>query len=80
MIHVMGTVTALTSKSVTVQTADRKRVEVVLTSTTTYVKGSQPAAWKDLKPGDRVVIHAVKVKNVLQAHEVRFSEPSSGMH
>jgi hypothetical protein len=27
-----------------------------------------------LKVGDRVVIHAVKVKDVLQAHDVRFSE------
>src|SRR5579871_809061 len=80
MIHVMGTVTALTDTSVTVQTADKKSVEVVLTSTTTYVKDSQQAAWRDLKPGDRVVIHAVKVKDVLQAHEVRFSEASSGMH
>lgn len=80
MIHVMGTVTALTDKSVTVQTSDKKSVEVALTSTTTYVKGTQPAAWKDLKPGYRVVIHAVKVKDVLQAHEVRFSEASSGMH
>ena len=78
MIHVMGTVSALTDKSVTVQTADKKNVEVVLTSATTYVKGAQPATWKDLKVGDRVVIHAVKVKELLQAHEVRFSEAPSG--
>ena len=74
MIHVMGTVTALTDTSVTVQTTDNKSVEVALTPTTTYVKGTQPAAWKDVKVGDRVVIHAVKVKDALQAHEVRFSE------
>jgi len=28
---------------------------------------------KELKIGDRVVIHAVKMKDALQAHEVRFS-------
>jgi hypothetical protein len=74
MIHVMGTVTAVTDKSVTVETADKKTVEVALTDTTTYQNGSKPATLKDLKVGDRVVIHAVKVKETLQAHEVRFSE------
>ena len=77
MIHVMGTVTALTDKSVTVETADKKTVEVALTATTTYEKGTQPAAWKDLKIGDRVVIHAVKVKDALQAHSVRFTEATT---
>ena len=80
MIHVMGTVTALTEKSVTVETTDKKSVEVALTSTTTYEKDSQPAAWKDLKVGDKVAIHAVKVKDALQAHSVRFSEQTSSAH
>jgi hypothetical protein len=74
MIHVIGTVTALTEKSITVTTADKQSVGVVLTQTTTYEKGTALAAWKDLKIGDRVVIHAVKVNDVLQAHDVRFSE------
>jgi hypothetical protein len=80
MIHVIGTVTALTDTSVTVQTTDNKSVEVLLTSATTYVKGAQPAKWKDLKIGDRVVIHAVKVKDALQAHEVRFSAATGSGH
>lgn len=74
MIHVMGTVTALTDKTVTVSTTDKKSIEVLLTETTTYENGAKPATWKDLKVGDRVVIHAVKVKDALQAHDVRFSE------
>ena len=77
MIHVMGTVTALTDTSVTVQTTDKKTVEVVLTDETTYQNGSKPAARKDLKVGDRVAIHAVKVKDTLQAHEVHFTETTS---
>lgn len=80
MIHVMGIVTALTDKSVTVQTADKKTVEVVLTSATTYEKGTQPSNWKELKVGDRVVIHAMKVKDSLQAHSVRFTEPTAPAH
>ena len=74
MIHVIGTVTALTEKSITVTTADKQNVGVVLTANTTYEKGTALAAWKDLKLGDRVVIHAVKVNDVLQAHDVRFSD------
>ena len=78
MIHVIGTVTALTEKSITVTTTDKQNVGVVLTAATTYEKGTALAAWKDLKIGDRVVIHAVKVNDVLQAHDVRFSEATAG--
>lgn len=74
MIHVMGTVTAMTDHSVTVETTDKKSVEVLLTDTTTFMDGSKPSTKNDLKVGDRVVIHAVKVKDALQAHEVRFSQ------
>lgn len=73
MIHVMGTVTAITDHSVTVETTDKKTVEVQLVDSTTFMNGSNPGDRKDLKVGDRVVIHAVKVKDSLQAHEVRFS-------
>ncbi len=77
MIHVMGTVTALTDNSVTVETTDKKTVVVTLTAETTYLNGSKPAVLKDLKIGNRVVIHAVKVKESLQAHEVRFTAGSA---
>ena len=80
MIHVMGVVTTLTHKSVTVETKDKKTVEVVLSDTTTFEKTGKPAARSDLKVGDRVVIHAMKMKGVLQAHSVSFSEASSSTH
>ncbi len=74
MVHVMGTVTGMTDNSVTVETTDKKTVEVQFTDTTTFLNGSKPGTRKELKIGDRVVIHAVKVKDALQAHEVRFSQ------
>ena len=74
MIHVMGTVTGVTDNTVTVETTDKKTVEIQFTETTTFMNGSKPGNRKDLKVGDRVVIHAAKVKDVLQAHEVRFSQ------
>jgi ribosomal protein S17 len=73
MIHVIGVVTTLTDKSVTVETTD-KSVDVVLADTTTYAKDKKAAARPDLKVGDRVVIHAMKMNGVLQAHTVEFSE------
>jgi hypothetical protein len=74
MIHVMGTITGMTDNSVTVETTDKKSVEVQLIDTTTFLNGSKPGTRKEMKIGDRVVIHAVKVKDALQAHEVHFSQ------
>jgi hypothetical protein len=73
MIHVMGTATALTEKSITVKTTDQKIVQIALTESTTYQSESQPSTRRDLQVGDRVVIHAVKTDDSLQAHEVRFT-------
>jgi hypothetical protein len=74
MIHVMGIVTAMTENSVTVETTDKKMVEVAFTGATTFVQGTKPGDRKEMKVGDRVVIHAMKVKDGLQAHEVRFTQ------
>ena len=74
MIHVIGVITAMTDKSVTVQTTDNKSVVVVLADSTTYEKSKKAATRADLKVGDRVVIHAIKVNGALQAHTVEFSE------
>ena len=77
MVHVMGTVTGISATSVTVETTDKKAVEVLLTETTAFLNGSKPSNKDELKVGDRVVIHAVKVKDSLQAHEIKFSQGTS---
>ena len=74
MIHVIGTVTALTDKAVTVETTDKKSVDVVLADTTSHAKDKKTAVRSDLKVGDRVVIHSMKMNAVLQAHTVELSE------
>lgn len=74
MIRVIGTVSAFTGKSITVTTTDKQNVGVVPTATTEDENGTAPAAWNDLKIGDREVIHSAKVNDVFQAHAVRFSE------
>ena len=69
--HVMGTVTAISDNSITVQTA-AQAVTIYTMAETKFVKSGAPASIKDLKLGDRVVIHAGKMNDKLMAHEVRF--------
>ena len=61
MEHLQGTVTQVTAKTITIQTTNKatKAVSskiVTLTDHTTFERSGQPAALKDLKVGDRVVI------------------------
>src|SRR5258708_23316415 len=56
--HVMGTVTAVTDTSVTVDTTKHTSVTVLLDASTTFSNNDAPASLKDLKVGQRVVINA----------------------
>jgi hypothetical protein len=56
--HVMGTVTALTDSSVTVDTVKHTSVTVLIGPTTKFSKNGAQASRKDLKVGDRVAVDA----------------------
>jgi hypothetical protein len=56
--HVMGTVTALTESSITVDTIKHTSVTVSIDPTTKFSKNDAPSSRKDLKVGDRVAIDA----------------------
>jgi hypothetical protein len=71
-LHVMGTVTAMTDDSITVQTKAKEPVTVYTMPDTKYEKSGSAASMKDLKIGDRVVIHAAKMNEKLMANEVSF--------
>ena len=58
MEHVMGTVAAVTESSITVDTVQHKQVTVLLDPSTKFTHNDAQASLKDLKVGDRVVIHA----------------------
>ena len=58
MEHVMGTVAAFTDHSITVETVQHKQVTVLLDPSTKFTHGDAQVSLKDLKVGDRVVIHA----------------------
>ena len=70
--HIMGKVTAMTDISITVQTKVKNPVTVYTMAETKYEKSGAAASMKDLKVGDRVVIHAAKMGDKLIANEVHF--------
>ena len=70
--HVMGTVTSIAENSITVETTSKKAVTVEVTDKTKFEKSGSPATLKDLKVGDKVVVHASATGDKLVANEVRF--------
>jgi hypothetical protein len=76
--HVLGTVTKISDNEITVQARDGQLHVVKMAPDTSFVKSGASASIKDLKIGDRVVIHAKPVGTDLIAHEVRFGKPPAG--
>ena len=70
--HVMGKVTSISDSSITVETTAKKSVTVEVSDKTKFEKSGASATLKDLKVGDKVVIHADVLGDKLLAHEVRF--------
>jgi hypothetical protein len=73
--HVLGTVTKISDVEITVQAQDGTLQVVKIAPDTSFVKSGASATIKDLKVGDRVVIHAKPAGSDLIAHEVRFGKP-----
>ncbi len=73
--HFMGTVTKIDPGMLTIEAKDAKTVEVVLTSSTMYVKDKKPAKFKDLALGDRVVVHATAKGTGFEAEQVEIAPP-----
>src|SRR5258708_15567423 len=70
--HVMGTVTSISDTSITVETKTKKSVTVDVSDKTKFEKSGAAATLKDLKVGDKVVIHADASGGKLIANEVHF--------
>ncbi|HZO99803.1 MAG TPA: DUF5666 domain-containing protein [Terriglobia bacterium] len=72
--HVMGTVSKIDGTTITVKAPDGTPKTVMVTSDTKYEKAGAAAKLEDLKVGDRVVIHARKMGDMLHATSVRIGE------
>ena len=75
--HVIGIVSKVTESSITVTTTDGKNVEVTLTPQTTFIKQEKTITGKEIKEGDRVVIHAKKNGEKLEATTVQIGSKST---
>ena len=78
--HVMGTVTAISANSISVQSAGKeaKATTVSILSSTMFMKSAAQSSLKDLKVGDRVVIEAKENKDdKLEAVSVTFGKPAA---
>jgi hypothetical protein len=75
--HVMGTVSNVTDSTITVTTSDGKSVDIALTPQTTFTKNDKTITAKEIKEGDRVVIHAKKNGSKLEATSVRIGGAKS---
>jgi Cu/Ag efflux protein CusF len=71
-IHVIGVVSRISATGVSVTTKDGKIVDVSFGDKTSYLRLKQPIGKDTIKVGDRVVIHAIKVKESLVAHTVEI--------
>ncbi len=70
--HLMGKVRSISENSITVETASKQSVTVEVSDKTKFEKSGAAATLKDLKVGDKVVIHASPSGDKLLASEVRF--------
>lgn len=79
MYHILGKVTGVADNSITVETAGKesKVLTVSITAQTKFEKDGSPAALKDLKVGERVVVHVKETKDKkLEAAVVIFGKPA----
>jgi preprotein translocase subunit YajC len=80
MEHVMGTVTAVADKSITVETVKHTKVTILIDPATKFTNSNAQASLQDLKVGDRVVIHAKQNRDKkLVAAQVKWGAGSMQM-
>ena len=76
--HILGTVTAVTDNSITVDTTQHKSVTAITDAATTFTNKTAKASLKDLKVGDRVAVDAKKgAGDKLQAVSVKWGASST---
>ena len=78
--HLMGTVTKVSDKLITIEGQDKKKTDVSITAGTKCMKGNAAAAVKDIKVGDRVVINAEKSGDKLVATMVKIGAAPTQPH
>jgi len=74
--HVQGTVVSTTDTSIVVKTTKGNQT-LMVDGSTKVLHGKNVAALKDVKAGDRVVVHPMKHGDQLMAMEIDFATPAA---
>ncbi len=74
--HILGTVTSISENSLVIETKKGETKTVEINSSTQYVFKGNPSSLDSLKKGMRVVVHAKKSGDKLEAKEVKFGTPA----
>ena len=75
--RVMGTVKAVNTVHMEIETKDGEKVSVLLTPETKYLKGKLPATAAEVKVGNRVVVTLIEKDSKKTAQEVLLA-PTEG--
>jgi len=82
--HIMGTVTKIEGNAITVEAAtkagEKTPITIRVVPQTRFTKDGSVATFKDLRVGDRVVIHALKKGEQLEAQTVRVGTSAKAAH
>ncbi len=71
-VHVLGTVAKISETEITVETRAKEMQVVKIVPATRFIKSGAPASLKELREGDRVVVHAKRAGDSLEAQGIRF--------
>ena len=75
--HLMGTVKAVDDHSITITDKDNKDATATVDDKTTFENSGQKATVKDVKAGERAVVHTRKAEDgKLTAVMVKFGKPT----
>ena len=68
----MGVVASVTTDRIVIKTADGHPVTFSVTAETLFFRGESPARPKDVRAGERAVVHGKRVGEALQAVRVKL--------
>jgi hypothetical protein len=80
MEHVLGTVVKVSKDSLSVRVSDGTIKVVLFDDQTRFLKGSSAATLNDIKIGTRVVVHAHKHGDLLEAAEIKIGTNATTNH
>lgn len=78
--HLMGTIKSTDAKSIVVTGGDGKDVTISVDEKTTIERNAKAVALKDLKPGERVVVHTKKTDGGLVATMIKAGDAHGDHH